>query len=54
MIVGGGKKSNEPLILRRAGLPKRGFLEGRTRGKDYMLILHLSNLELKTPDEPEE
>ncbi len=56
MIVGGGKKSNEPLILRRAGLPKRGFLEGRTRGKDYKLVLHLSNLELKTPDpenEPE-
>lgn len=53
MVVGGGKRSNEPLILRRAGLPKRGFLEGRTRGKDYQLVLHLSNLELKTP-EPED
>ena len=50
MVVGGGKKSNEPLVLRRAGLPKRGFLEGRTRGKDYYLVLHLSNLELKTPE----
>ena len=54
MVVGGGKKSNEPLILRRAGLPKRGFLEGRTRGKDYMLILHLSNLELKMPEKSED
>lgn len=49
MMVGGGKKSNEPLILRRAGLPQRGFLEGRTRGEDYYLVLHLSNMELKAP-----
>lgn len=49
MMVGGGKKSNEPLVLRRAGLPQRGFLEGRTRGEDYYLVLHLCNMELKLP-----
>lgn len=50
MVVGGGRKSNEPLVLRRGGLPKRGFLEGRTRGQEYSLVLHLSNMELRCPD----
>ena len=53
MLMGGGPKCNEPLILRRGSLPYRGFLEGRTRGESYMLLLHLSNLELKFP-EPED
>jgi hypothetical protein len=52
LVVGAGPKSNQPLILRRGAVPYRGFLEGRTRGDDYCLILHLSNLELKAP-EPE-
>jgi hypothetical protein len=30
-------------------MPYRGFLEGRTRGDTYRLVLHLSNLELKAP-----
>ena len=56
MLLGGGPKSNQPLILRRGSSPYRGFLEGRTEGDKYCLILHLSNLELKSPEkqEPEE
>ncbi len=55
MLLGGGPKSNQPLILRRGSTPYRGFLEGRTEGDKYCLILHLSNLELKSPEkQPEE
>ncbi len=50
MLVGAGPKANQPLILRRGGSPYRGFLEGRTRGDKYCLLLHLSNLELKAPE----
>jgi hypothetical protein len=50
LVVGAGPKSNQPLILRRGALPYRGFLEGRTRGDEYCLLLHLSNIELKAPD----
>jgi hypothetical protein len=49
MLLGAGPKSNQPLILRRGGSPYRGFLEGRTQGDKYALILHFSNLELKAP-----
>ena len=49
MLLGAGSKSNQPLVLRRGGSPYRGFLEGRTDGRKYALILHLSNLELKAP-----
>lgn len=49
MLLGAGPKSNQPLILRRGSTPHRGFLEGRTQGDKYCLILHLSNLELKAP-----
>ncbi|GHV84713.1 hypothetical protein AGMMS50230_03210 [Spirochaetia bacterium] len=48
MLVGAGKKGNEPLRLTDGGEPYRGFLEGRINGDKYCLILHLSNLELKT------
>lgn len=51
MLVGAGPKANQPLILRRGGSPYRGFLEGRTEGDRYLLLLHLSNLELKKPSE---
>ena len=50
LLVGGGPKSNQPLILRRGSIPYRGFLEGRTRGDKYVLLLHLSNMELKVPE----
>jgi len=49
LALGAGPKSNLPLILRRGATPYRGFLEGRTRGTEYCLILHLSNIELKAP-----
>jgi hypothetical protein len=49
MLLGGGPKSNQPLVFQRGGTPYRGFLEGRTQGETYCLILHLSNLELKAP-----
>jgi hypothetical protein len=51
MLVGAGPKSNQPLIFQRGGTPYRGFLEGRTQGEKYMLILHLSNMELKKPEQ---
>lgn len=47
MLLGAGPKSNQPLILTRGGQQFRGFLEGRTQGDQYCLILHLSNMELK-------
>jgi hypothetical protein len=50
LVVGAGPKANQPLILRRGAVPYRGFLEGRIRGDEYCLLLHLSNMELKAPD----
>jgi hypothetical protein len=47
MFMGAGAKCNQPLVLRRGSSPYRGFLEGRTCGDKYLLVLHLSNLELK-------
>jgi hypothetical protein len=52
LLLGAGPKANQPLILRRNATPYRGFLEGRTRGEDYCLLLHLSNMELKAPEAP--
>jgi hypothetical protein len=51
MLLGAGPNSNQPLILRRGSLPYRGFLEGRTKGDRYVLLLHLSNMEMKSPEE---
>lgn len=53
LLMGAGPKSNQPIVLRRGSVPYRGFLEGQTRGDEYRLVLHLSNLELKAPDEKE-
>lgn len=50
LLLGAGPKNNQPLILRRGSIPYRGFLEGRTRGEKYVLLLHLSNLEMKSPE----
>lgn len=50
MFVGAGEKGKEPLIFRRGSVPYRGFLEGRIDGDKYILLLHLSNLELKLPE----
>ncbi len=53
LVMGAGAKSNQPIVMRRGSVPYRGFLEGRTRGEEYSLVLHLSNMELKAPDESE-
>ena len=47
--IGAGPKGRDPLILECNGTPLRAFLEGRTKGDEYLLILHLSDLELKRP-----
>lgn len=49
VLLGAGDDGKQPLILQMNGTPYRGFLEGRTKGKDYILLLHLSNMELKRP-----
>jgi hypothetical protein len=51
MLVQGGPKGNEPIVLNRGGKPYNAFLEGRVKGDSYCLILHLSNMELKRPKE---
>lgn len=53
VLIGGGPKGREPLVFQINGTPYRGFLEGRVDGERYKLLLHLSNLELKIPEEAE-
>lgn len=47
MLVGGGPKGVEPIVMANGGTPYRAFLEGRVEGDRYALILRLTNLELK-------
>jgi hypothetical protein len=47
MMIGGGAKGNEPLVFQDGGKTYRAFLEGRVKDNTYVLLLHLSNLELK-------
>jgi hypothetical protein len=54
MLMGAGPKSAQPLVFQRGGTPYRGFLEGRTQGEKYMLVMHLSNMELKGVGEDKE
>ena len=49
LLVRGGEKGDEPLVMNRGGKPYNAFLEGRIKGDAYCLILHLSNMELKKP-----
>ena len=49
MLVGGGKKGSDPLIFQANGKPYRAFLEGRINGDKYQLLMHLSDMELKSP-----
>lgn len=51
VLVGGGPGGRDPIIIERNGLPHRGFLEGRVDGERYLLVLHLTNLELAMPGE---
>jgi len=54
VMIGGGAKGKKPLIFQTNGTPFRGFLEGRVDGERYMLLLHLSNMELRRPTPKEE
>ena len=47
LFLGGGPTGKQPLIFQRNGTPFRGFLEGRIKDGSYLLVIHLSNLELK-------
>ncbi|MEM1182228.1 MAG: hypothetical protein AAGM22_28020 [Acidobacteriota bacterium] len=49
VMLGAGAKGRKPLIFQTNGTPFRAFLEGRVDGERYMLLLHLSNMELKRP-----
>ncbi len=51
LLVRGGEKGNEPIVMNRGGKPYNAFLEGRIKGESYCLILHLSNMELIKPKE---
>ena len=48
VLVGGGQKGIEPLVMANGGTPYRAFLEGRVDGEKYALILRLTNMELKS------
>ena len=47
MLVGGGQKGIDPLVMANGGTPYRAFLEGRVDGDKYALLLRLTNMELK-------
>ena len=44
-----GLKGNEPLVLRREGLPCIAFLRGQIKGDTYCATIHLTHTELKLP-----
>ena len=48
VLLGAGQSGTEPLVFQESGKPYRAFLEGRINGSSYLLIMHLSNLELKS------
>ena len=49
MLLGGGEAGKGPLVLQSNGSPYRGFLDGRINGDKYVLLMHLSSMELKKP-----
>ena len=49
VLLGAGESGKDPLIMQMNGSPYRGFLEGRVHEDSYILLLHLSNMELKKP-----
>ena len=53
VLMGAGSQGRKPLIFQTNGTPYRAFLEGRVDGDKYMLLLHLSNMELKRPEPAE-
>lgn len=51
VMLGAGRRGTDPILLSRGGQPYRGLLEGRIDGERYCLILHLTDIELKLPDD---
>ena len=51
LLLRGGEKGDEPIVMHRGGRPYNAFLEGRIQGDSYCLILQMSNMELKRPKE---
>lgn len=51
LLVRGGEKGDKPIVMHRGGRPYNAFLEGRIDGDAYLLVLQLSNMELKRPKE---
>jgi hypothetical protein len=49
MLLAAGEGGKGPLVLQAHGSPYRGFLEGRVDGEKFLLLLHLSAMELKKP-----
>jgi len=49
MLLASGEGGKAPLVLQSNGSPYRGFLEGRVEGESFLLLLHLSAMELKKP-----
>lgn len=49
MLLAAGESGKDPLILQMNGSPYRGFLDGRVDGESFLLLLHLSAMELKKP-----
>jgi hypothetical protein len=47
LMIGGGPNGKEPLVFQDGGKGYRAFLEGRVDQDGYILLMHLSNLELK-------
>lgn len=54
LLIRGGEKGDQPIVMNRGGRPYNAFLEGRVKGDSYLLVLQLSNMELKRPKEIEE
>jgi phosphate starvation-inducible PhoH-like protein len=51
VLLGAGESGKDPIVLQLNGTAYRGFLEGRVNGETFILLLHLSNMELKKPVE---
>ena len=49
MLLASGSDGKSPLVFQTNGTPYRGFLEGRIKDDGFVLLLHLSNMELKKP-----
>ena len=48
MMITAGSDGKQPLVFNDGGKPYRAFLEGRVKDNTYCLILHLTDMELKS------